>query len=804
MKKERKKGRRMLAVLLSFAMFLTCCMQENLTVLAAAKKPSKITLNYKQAEMSAGDTLKLRVKSVSPKNASKQVKWKSSNPKVASVSSAGKVKGKKNGTVTVTAVSKSNPKAAAKCKIKVYKATKSLAVAGQKSYTLEPGKTVTLKTKMNPAKGAQPVRWSSKNKKVSKVSTKGKVSAVSEGVTTITGKSGRKKVTVKVTVKKAGNPAPNPTPMPEPNPTPIPDPNPAPWPNPTPNPNPNPNPKPKPKPELSPTPTPDSDSKPISKPDPDSKPGSDSKPSSPGRGTWFGMEYDMDDDGCLVIKGTFLNLDNEDFSWDSAPWAEEKEQVISAKVDVSGLRSMYRMFADYVNLENVDFCGTDTGNVTNMSYMFDSCFDLTSLDLSSFNTGNVTDMSYMFNCCFDLTSLDLSSFNTGNVTDMSDMFSSCDSLTSINLSNFNTGNVTDMDFMFFYCGSLTSLDMSSFSISKTEFTIGLFSGSGLEEIKSPKVCRESGIELPGEFQDENGTSYSERPLTNGESITLTKKGSTSTPTIPDDDTWFGMEYDLDENGKLMIKGTFLNPENEEFSWESAPWAEKKEQVISVEVDVAGLNNMSGMFKEYKNLADVNFLGTDTGNVTNMGAMFNECSSLTSLDLSGFDTKNVTDMGSMFNGCSSLTSLDVSSFHTENVSKMWSMFARCSGLTSLDLSSFDTGNVTDMWFMFADCSGLTSLDLSSFDTRNVTEMWSMFLGCSGLTSLDLSSFIINETTSTANMFLNLGLREIKSPKLCSQSGIELSGEFQDENGASYSELPLTNGKSITLTRNGGPI
>lgn len=100
MKKMKKGGKRVFAVMLAMLILAVSSITNNMTVLASSKKPVKITLNCRQYSMSVGDTKKLKVKSVSPKNASKSVKWKSSNTKMATVSTSGKVKAKKSGTVT--------------------------------------------------------------------------------------------------------------------------------------------------------------------------------------------------------------------------------------------------------------------------------------------------------------------------------------------------------------------------------------------------------------------------------------------------------------------------------------------------------------------------------------------------------------------------------------------------------------------------------------------------------------------------------------------------------------------------------
>ena len=156
------------------------------TIQAATRKPSKIVLNQKEINTSVGCKVNLKVKSVSPKKASSDVKWTSSNKNVAVVTSKGVVTAKKKGNVTITATSKTNKKVKAKCKIKIYAATKSMKNQGNKSYDLEPGESVTLKVKViNPKKGYQPIQWSSANVKVAKVTNKGIVIAVTPGKTAI-------------------------------------------------------------------------------------------------------------------------------------------------------------------------------------------------------------------------------------------------------------------------------------------------------------------------------------------------------------------------------------------------------------------------------------------------------------------------------------------------------------------------------------------------------------------------------------------------------------------------------------------
>ena len=65
------------------------------TTNAAAKKPTKITLKASKTTVTVGSKTKVKVKTVKPKSASKAVTFKSSNKKIATVTSKGVVTGKK-------------------------------------------------------------------------------------------------------------------------------------------------------------------------------------------------------------------------------------------------------------------------------------------------------------------------------------------------------------------------------------------------------------------------------------------------------------------------------------------------------------------------------------------------------------------------------------------------------------------------------------------------------------------------------------------------------------------------------------
>lgn len=194
--------KKIFALFAAIAVLMTAIPFSGVTSQAAAKKASKITLNKSSATMLAGNTLKLRVKKASPSGVSKAVTWKTSNKKRATVTAGGVVKAKKAGTVRITAVSKTNPKAKASCKITIYNKTKKLQLISSKSYTMSVGVSMQLEARVtSPASRTQPVRWTSSNAEVASISKTGLVKAVSKGTAKMTAKSGGKSVSVNITVE---------------------------------------------------------------------------------------------------------------------------------------------------------------------------------------------------------------------------------------------------------------------------------------------------------------------------------------------------------------------------------------------------------------------------------------------------------------------------------------------------------------------------------------------------------------------------------------------------------------------------
>ena len=95
--------------------------------IVAKRMVTKLTLNKTKATLNPADTLTLKA-TVTPSNVTnKAVTWKSSNTKVVTVSSSGKVTAKATGTATITCTAKDGSGKSAICKITVRKYTNTEA-----------------------------------------------------------------------------------------------------------------------------------------------------------------------------------------------------------------------------------------------------------------------------------------------------------------------------------------------------------------------------------------------------------------------------------------------------------------------------------------------------------------------------------------------------------------------------------------------------------------------------------------------------------------------------------------------------
>lgn len=198
-----KRSKKMFTVMLALCVALSMAMA-SVTANAATKKPKKIYLKATSTTVDIKGKVKVSVYKVKPSKASKSVKWKSSNKKVATVSKSGYVTGKKKGTVKITATSKKNKKAKKTIKITVKDLKAKSVTMNTKSANMYTGQKSALKATVKGQTGFynQGVSWKSSNTKVATVDSKGNVVAKSAGSATITAteKGGSKKATCAVKV----------------------------------------------------------------------------------------------------------------------------------------------------------------------------------------------------------------------------------------------------------------------------------------------------------------------------------------------------------------------------------------------------------------------------------------------------------------------------------------------------------------------------------------------------------------------------------------------------------------------------
>ena len=184
-------------------------------------KVSKLTLNRTSVSLTKkGQTYQLKA-TASPSNATtKSVTWKSSNTRVVTVNSAGKLTAVGNGSATITVTAKDGSKKTATCKVTVKIPTvvkvNNVSLNKNDLALTSKGQSYQLSASVSPSNASnKSVKWTSSNTKVATVSSSGKVTAVANGNTIITATaadgSGKKDIcAVTVNIPKQATPTPTP------------------------------------------------------------------------------------------------------------------------------------------------------------------------------------------------------------------------------------------------------------------------------------------------------------------------------------------------------------------------------------------------------------------------------------------------------------------------------------------------------------------------------------------------------------------------------------------------------------------
>lgn len=162
------------------------------------KKPTKIRLTASKKTLGVGQTYTIS-KKVSPSGAyTGGITYKSSNSKVATVNSSGKITAKKKGTAYITVKTANGKKA--KIKITVKKAPTYIKL-NAKSKTIKKNRTYTVRARLTSGSAAS-IKYTSSNSKVATVSSSGKIKGKKKGTAYITAKTHNGKTAkIKIRVK---------------------------------------------------------------------------------------------------------------------------------------------------------------------------------------------------------------------------------------------------------------------------------------------------------------------------------------------------------------------------------------------------------------------------------------------------------------------------------------------------------------------------------------------------------------------------------------------------------------------------
>lgn len=198
-----KKGNRfmaVIAVILAFALTFTgVSIPANAAATSTVKSITVKNLPSNTLTLKAGKTFTLRTNTTSG-----NLKFSTSNKKIVTVSSAGKIKAVKKGSANITISLKSNAKIKKVVKVKVGQPATRVKV-NKSALTIKKGRSAVIKATVGPNTASnKKVIWKSSNSKIAKVSVSGRVTAVRGGratITAIAADGSGKKAICRVTVR---------------------------------------------------------------------------------------------------------------------------------------------------------------------------------------------------------------------------------------------------------------------------------------------------------------------------------------------------------------------------------------------------------------------------------------------------------------------------------------------------------------------------------------------------------------------------------------------------------------------------
>ena len=212
-------GKKIIGVLLMTVLVLSLMPAQTVNAAAFKKQKSKakykVTISNANSEtvIEKGQKFKLQYNArriIGAKISKTKAKFKSSNKKIATVSSKGVIKAKKKGTVKITVYCKKKPKKRKTIKIRVGTQVHSISLKGYQH--LRVGRSTSIKATVNKNATNKKINWSSSNASIVRIDSKGKIKALKPGKATIyataadgSGKSARMDIVVSSYKKSDAN-----------------------------------------------------------------------------------------------------------------------------------------------------------------------------------------------------------------------------------------------------------------------------------------------------------------------------------------------------------------------------------------------------------------------------------------------------------------------------------------------------------------------------------------------------------------------------------------------------------------------
>lgn len=153
-------------------------------IVTVTETVTSVTVSPKSYYLKLGNTFTVKASVKTDSATNKGVTWSTGNKSIATVTSGGKVKGKKVGTTTITAKAKDGSGKTASCTVRVVRKVTSVRL---NKYTARVfvGKTITLKKYISPSNATvKTCTWSSSNSSIASVSG-GRVYGIAPGMVRI-------------------------------------------------------------------------------------------------------------------------------------------------------------------------------------------------------------------------------------------------------------------------------------------------------------------------------------------------------------------------------------------------------------------------------------------------------------------------------------------------------------------------------------------------------------------------------------------------------------------------------------------